>query len=141
MPKISVWMVRASLIYMGVGFWWGSLILHHKGVPIYPWTWRLLDPHIEFVVFGWGLLMVMGVAYWILPRFSGAWRYGDLRWGWACFITLNLGTCAGALGAWWAEPPLRLAGRLLILFAVLFFAVSIWARVKPLTTAPKLSTT
>jgi hypothetical protein len=49
MPKLSVWFVRASLIHMGIGFFFGSMILHHKGVPIYPWTWRLLSPHIELL--------------------------------------------------------------------------------------------
>lgn len=141
MPKLSVWMVRAALFQMGIGFLLGSLVLHHKGIPIYPWTWRLLPPHIEIMIFGWVMQFVMGMAYWILPRFSGVWRYGDLRWGWSSFITLNFGIALGALGGWWSDSVIQVIGRLQVLCAVLFFIVSIWARVKPLAFAPKTTMT
>lgn len=133
MPKLSVWMIRASLIYMGLGFFFGSLILHHKGIPIYPWTWRLLNPHIEIMIFGWTIQLVMGVAFAILPRFSDREnRYGAEYLGWWSFYLINSGVALSALSEWYMVNHLSLAGRLLVLVAILTFTVMIFPRVKPL---------
>ena len=132
MPKLSVWLVRAALLHMGVGFLFGALLLFHKGIPIYPWAWRLLTPHIELMIFGWTMQFVMGIAFWILPRFSGPARYGRVSLGWWSFGLFNAGLIAAGFGGWFALNPLLLAGRLLTLAAVALFAVLIWPRVKPL---------
>lgn len=132
MPRLSVWLVRASLLYMGVGFLFGSLLLHHKGIPIYAWTWKLLNPHVELMIFGWTMQFVMGIAFWILPRFSGARRYGRVSLGWWTFYLLNAGVILAGLGGWFAIAGLVLFGRLLVVGAVVLFIVMIWPRVKPL---------
>ena len=136
MPKLSVWFVRASLVYMGVGFLFGSLILHHKGIPIYPWTWRLLSPHVEIMIFGWTLQFVMGIAFWILPRFSGEGRYGKSMLGWWSLILINSGVLLSAVSSWFADYPLILAGRVCTLSAIILFILLIWSRVKPLSDYP-----
>ncbi|MCC7206759.1 MAG: cbb3-type cytochrome c oxidase subunit I [Anaerolineae bacterium] len=132
MPKLSVWMVRAALVHLGIGFLFGALILHHKGVPIYAWTWQLLSPHTEFVIFGWTMQFVMGIAFWILPRFSGERRYGRAGLGWWSFALVNGGVLLTALGDWFINGPLVLAGRVAVLAAVVLFVIVIWPRVKPL---------
>jgi hypothetical protein len=133
MPKLSVWLVRASLIYMGIGFLFGALILHHKGIPIYPWTWKLLNPHIEMMIFGWTVQFVMGIAFWILPRFTGRERYGNSALGWWSFGVLNSGIVLTISGAWITLDLLLLAGHLFTLVAVCLFVVLLWPRVKPLS--------
>lgn len=132
MPRLSVWMLRASLIHMGIGFLFGALILYHKGIPIYVWTWRLLTPHIELMIFGWTMQFVMGIAFWILPRFSGEERYGRVSMGWWSFALFNTGIVCTGLGGWFALAEPSLAGRLFTLAAVTLFAVLMWPRVKPL---------
>lgn len=133
MPKLSVWMVKASLVYMGIGFFVGSLILHHKGIPIYPWTWKLLNPHIEIMIFGWTIQLVMGVAFAILPRFSDRDnRYGAEYLGWWSFYLMNSGVALTALAEWHAMSHLVFVGRLLVLLAILTFTIMIFPRVKPL---------
>ncbi len=110
MPKLSVWFVRASLIHMGVGFLFGSLILYHKGIPIYAWTWKLLNPHIELMIFGWTMQFVMGIAFWILPRFSGANRYGQVTLAWWSFALLNIGIVCTSVSEWFALDTVSLVG-------------------------------
>ena len=132
MPKLSVWLVRASLVHMGIGFLFGALMLHHKGIPIGGTVWRLLNPHIELMIFGWTMQFVMGIAFWILPRFSGEERYGRVDLGWWSFALLNMGIGAAGLGSWIVLGWLTLVGRLLMLAAVVMFATVIWPRVKPL---------
>lgn len=132
MHKLSVWLVRASLIHMGIGFLFGALILHHKGIPIYGWSWRLLNPHIELMIFGWTMQFVMGIAFWILPRFSGDQRYGKVYLGWGSLVLLNSGIVMTASGIWFTQNLLALAGRVGTLSSIVLFAVLIWPRIKPL---------
>ena len=133
MPKLSVWMVRASLIYMGIGFLFGAMILHHKGIPIFNWTWLLLPSHIELMIFGWTMQFVMGIAFFILPRFSDRDnRYGLEYLGWWTFYLLNGGICLSAIAQSFSQKAFILSGRLLVLIAVVTYIVMIWQRVKPL---------
>ena len=132
MPKLSVYWVRASLIYMGIGFLFGTLILYHKGVPTFDWAWRLLNPHIELMVFGWTMQFVMGIAFWILPRFSGKQRYGKTFLGWGSFVLLNCGIVLNVYGLWSVNPLPSLFGQLSTFGAIVVFAILIWSRVKPL---------
>ena len=50
MPRLTVWMVRTSLLQLGIGFTVGMLMLFNKGVPFDPSIWRLLPIHIEMVL-------------------------------------------------------------------------------------------
>jgi hypothetical protein len=133
MPKLSVWLVRASLVYMGIGFLFGSLILHHKGIPIYPWTWKLLNPHIEVMIYGWTMQFAMGIAFWILPRFMGQGRYGKTYLGWWSFGLLNTGLALAVFEGWYTIGVLTTVGRVFILAGVIAFVVMMWPRVKPLS--------
>jgi hypothetical protein len=141
MPCLSVWMVRTALLHLGIGFTLGGLILFDKGVAIDPSVWRVLPLHIEFTLIGWLMQLAMGVAYWILPRFSAGPRYGR-RTGlaWAAFGLLNLGVIGAGVGQWFSDLAwLALVGRAAELVAVAAFAVYIWPRVKPLATAAGIS--
>ena len=69
MPKLSCWFIRAALLHLALGITFGMLILLHKATPFYPPLWRLLSLHIELLLFGWTVQLVMGVAFWIFPRF------------------------------------------------------------------------
>ena len=132
MPKLSVWMIRASMIHMGVGFLFGAVILWQKGLPFAGWVWRLLNPHIELMVAGWTLQLVMGVAFFILPRFANRNnRYGAEYLGWWSFFLLNSGLCLTVLGYWFFLPTVALAGRLLEMVAVMNYVVMIFPRIKP----------
>lgn len=130
MPRLSAWFVRAALVYLGLGFTVGGLLLANKGIPLHPLTWRLLPAHIEFLLLGWTLQLVFGVAFWILPR----WRTqrGDVRPAWAALILLNAGIWFVVLTGWLARPAWSLAlGRLLETTAVIAFAIHAWPRIKP----------
>ncbi len=131
MPKPSVWMIRAALLYFGTGFTLGALLLTNKGLPIDPLLWRLLPAHIEIVLIGWVLQLAMGVAFWILPRFSAQPRYGSVRPIWIAFTALNLGILTVIAASWGGSLTGMAAGRMVELAAVALFAVTLWRRVKP----------
>lgn len=131
MPRLSVWTIRASLLYLGAGFTLGGLMLFNKGVPLASSLWKLLPVHVEFVLLGWTMQLAMGVAFWILPRLRRQERYGNITLARIAFVLLNGGIAAVSLGEWLDGPdPLTLAGRSAELLAAFAFAVYIWPRVK-----------
>ncbi len=67
MPKYAVWLIRISYVYLILGFTLGALLLINKATGFYPEIWLLLPAHIEIVLFGWIMQLVMGVAYWSFP--------------------------------------------------------------------------
>lgn len=132
MPLLSVWAIRASLVYLLLGFTFGQLMLINKGVPFNASLWRLLPAHIEFLLVGWMAQLALGVAHWIIPRFRGGdfGRPALARWSVAL---LNAGVLMAGLGPLFSAPPaVRLLGRALEAAAALTFALYIWPRIRPL---------
>lgn len=134
MPRASRWFIRTSLVYLAVGFTLGALLLFNKGVPLGAAVARLLPAHIEFLLAGWVIQLVMGVATWIFPRFGvSPSAFGSEAATWVAFTLLNAGVWlagVGALAPGQAGDVLPLAGRLAEAGAAVVFAANIWARVR-----------
>lgn len=132
MPRLSTWMIRFALAYLGLGFTFGALMLLNKGLPVAPALWSLLPAHVEFLLLGWTVQLVMGMAFWILPRFSRGPKRGNEGLAWLAFGLLNLGVWLVGIGplvgstAW-----LPLLGRGAEAGAAIAFALHAWPRVKP----------
>ena len=132
MPRLTVWFVRTALLYLGVGFTLGALILFQKGVPYLGAVWQWLPMHYEFLLIGWTLQLAMGVAFWILPRYLYGAGRGDERLVWLAYGLLNAGVLSAGLGGWLGLPAgVVLAGRAAEALAALLFAAQAWPRVKP----------
>ncbi len=129
MPRLSVWFVRASLLYLLAGFLIGALILAQKGIPYYPPVWNLFPLHMEFLLIGWFAQLAMGVAFWIAPRFSQSPTRGNVRMVWVSFALINTGLLIALLQFW--VPPAALFGRLLEVTAGVAFTIGFWRRIKP----------
>lgn len=130
MPRLSCWLIRTALVYLLLGFTLGGLMLWHKGLPIHPAVWLLLPAHMEFLLLGWTVQLVMGVAYWTLPRAGTKRRKSILVW--FSYGLLNAGVCLVALSGFApATALIHLTGRLMEAGAVTAFAIHAWGRVKP----------
>jgi hypothetical protein len=130
MPRLSQHIIRAALIYLLLGFTVGGLLLAHKGLPFASSLWNWLPTHIEFLLIGWVLQLVMGVAFWILPRFWVEPRRPNERYALIAVILLNLGIWLVVAGTTFrAGNWALLAGRVAELGAVAFFARHSWGRV------------
>lgn len=125
MPRVSAWLLRASLVHLVLGFTVGALLLAEKGLTFAPSVWRLRAAHIEVLLFGWVVQLVLGVALWIFPRsrLSGSGAGGDSL-PWSAFLLLNVGVAAVAGG-------LELGGRIAELAAVGAVAAGLWRRARP----------
>ena len=129
MPRLSAWFVRASLAYFLLGFTIGALILAQKGISYYPSVWVLFPVHMDFLLVGWLAQLAMGVAFWIMPRFSRGPARGKVTLVWISFFLINAGLITGALKIWFA--PAALIERLAEATAGVFFTIGLWRRVKP----------
>lgn len=127
MPRLSVYMIRFSLLYLGIGMTIGGIMLWNKGMFISVDVWRLLPHHIELMLFGWVMQLVMGVAFWIVPRYTTSPRYGKTHQAWIAFVMFNIGLWLVLIQHTW----LIFIGRAVMLVAVVLFVVYLFPRVKP----------
>jgi hypothetical protein len=131
MPRASVWLIRAALVHLVIGFTLGALLLVNKATGLTAAIWRWLPVHLEILLVGWFVQLVMGVAYWIFPRF-GMSRAARGREGmaWLALVLVNAGVWLAAIG--WAESvsAIMVVGRMAELAAAGVLAVNIWSRTR-----------
>jgi hypothetical protein len=127
MPRVSAWFIRASLCHLVGGFVLGGLLLAGKGIALPPALWAWRPVHIEMLLVGWMIQLVLGVAIWIFPRFVLHRRpRRSAVSAWVAFVLLNLGVVLVCFGAGTAA-----AGRLSELAAAASFGIHLWGRVSP----------
>jgi heme/copper-type cytochrome/quinol oxidase subunit 1 len=107
-------------------------MLWNKGEIIDPLIWLALTTHIELLIFGWLIQLALGVAFWIIPRFTQEPRYGNVRRGWIAFAMFNLGILLVVLSSWVTGLEfLKAFGRLMEMSSILMYLMVLWPRVKP----------
>lgn len=130
MPKLSVFFIRTSLIYFLVGITLGAVMLAEKGLPVSSGIWSLRSAHIELTLLGWIVQLVMGVAYWILPRLPVGKPRGNPLTAWLAFALLNVGIIFGVFTIWGMNnPSLEAFFRFLQLSGIACFTYVVWPRI------------
>jgi hypothetical protein len=133
MPVLTRWFIKSSLIYF-VAALLISLTLAASTVWDLPdWTVRLGPAYFHLFLVGWVTQLIIGVVYWILPRFSGS--RGNTTLAWLAFGLLNLGVWLAGVGPAVGAPAIvTFLGRLAEVGAALAFAIHAWPRIKPVGT-------
>lgn len=134
MPRVSVYFVRASLVYLLLSFTIGGLMLANKGVPISPMIWGLLPLHIDFAFVGWMIQLAMGVAFWILPRFPKGPPRGNENLSWWALLLVNTGILFAVIEYVSHPPGFALIGRVAEILGLVTFVLGNWRRIKPFDT-------
>lgn len=127
MPVLARWYIKTALLYLALGVLFGAIILWNKGIPI-PGAWQVLSAHIAMVTWGWLLLLTLGVAYWILPRWGQ-----ERRRVWLAAVAyagLNAALWLVALAPWLRSAWPNALGGALQALACLAFALHAWPRVR-----------
>ncbi len=135
MPVIVRWYLRTALVMFVLALIVG-ILQNLSGI------FRSLPPGLTPVYFhllmvGWVTQFILGVAIWMLPRYSQEKPRGIEKLSWATYILLNVGLLVRAFG----EPlnalyPATAWGWLLVMSALLqwlagfFFVINSWQRVK-----------
>lgn len=102
---------------------------HAVVVPLERWMFTT-GLHVELALLGWILQLVMGTAYWILPRYHEEPKRGSPVLAWGSYTLFNGGLLVMAGVHLYVLPAFgALAGRVLLLVGVLCFVLLIWPRV------------
>lgn len=129
MPRIVRWYLRTALIMFVLALAAG--VLQALSTP------GLTPVYFHLLMVGWVTQFIMGVALWMLPKYTQAQPRGSDRLSWAGYGLLNLGLVLRAV----AEPanalsPGGMMGWALALSALLqwlagaLFVFNAWRRVK-----------
>ncbi|MEK7865858.1 MAG: hypothetical protein AAB434_04190 [Planctomycetota bacterium] len=93
MDRFARWFVISALGYLLIGGALGTWMVH---VPDTRGSYRW--PHLHLMVLGFVVMMIFGVAYHVLPRFSGNVLWSQ-KLGWVHFVAAQLGLL-GMIGSW-----------------------------------------
>jgi len=137
MPTLARWYIKAGLVYFVLALIAGVLVQARTVVDL-PSRLAVLRPvYIHLLAVGWITQLIIGVGYWMFPKFSRENPRGSERLAWATFILLNVGLALRVISepqvSICAEPDL---GWMLALSAVLqliagwLFVINTWARIK-----------
>ncbi|MBI5643229.1 MAG: hypothetical protein HY954_07115 [Deltaproteobacteria bacterium] len=134
MSSITVWFIRCAMIY----FLLAILLGIHMSVagPVYPY----MPIHVHFNLLGWMSMMVYGVGYHILPRFSGRPLWSDKLSYWQLWLA-NIGLVGMAIG--WGvrnssgDSTVLLVFSLLESASIVFFVINMLLTIKAAPAPPK----
>jgi cbb3-type cytochrome oxidase subunit 1 len=120
MDRITVWFVRASLVYLLVGTFLGVLAAGHPRL-----LGTLRSAHVHLNLAGFMTMMIFGVSHHIFPRFSGRPLYSR-RLVAATFWLGNLGVLGMALGFAVGLPSMVVGFGVMMFLAVTAFVVNLF---------------
>jgi cbb3-type cytochrome oxidase subunit 1 len=139
MSKITVGFIKCAMIYLLLAIMLG---LHMSGGgPKYPY----LQVHTHFNLLGWMSMFIFGVAYHILPRFSGQQLWSEKLAQYHLYLA-NIGLIGMAIG--WIVLATGNGKAVLMFFSfvealsVIFFVINMFKTIKaaPAPPAPKPAT-
>ena len=129
MPPLSRWSIKLALVHLVAGWLLGALLMANRAWGWSAGLWRWVELHIALALFGWTFLLVVGVAYWMLPTFGGRTNRGREKAAWTSVVATNVGVAAAVMGVLWGG----LWGWVAVLcwtMAVVSFGLHAWPRVK-----------
>lgn len=129
MPPVSMLLIRISLVHFIVAVTVGAVVMLERAFGLFPQFWLLLPIHIELAMTGWLLPLVIGTAWWIFPRHLAGKPRGSEKAAKTATVLLVAGIWTGISGAVSTTPEAVFAGRIVLLTAVLLFAVLLVPRV------------
>ncbi len=135
MPTLTRWFIKTALVYLVVALLVGALYVTRNLIELPPIVDALGPVYFHLFMVGWVTQLIIGVAYWMFPKFSMEKPRGSEPLGWVVFALLNIGLALRAIG----EPLLSSVpgmGRVVAASAVLqwlagmAFVANTWGRVK-----------
>lgn len=137
MPPITRLFVKTALAYLLAALIVGVLVTLRPLASVLPFVAGLSPVYFHLFMVGWVTQLIIGVAFWMFPKFTRARPRGYHWLAWATYWLLNTGLLLRAV----AEPamvvnPLPLWGWLIALSATLqwlggmAFVANTWPRVK-----------
>ncbi|MEZ4728175.1 MAG: hypothetical protein R3E79_13670 [Caldilineaceae bacterium] len=137
MPPITRTFIKTGLLYFVTALLASLLVAGYLPLGLPVWVAGLSPVYFHLFLVGWVTHLIIGVAYWMFPKFTKAQPRGSDTLAWSVYGLLNSGLLLRVI----AEPlqgvqPRPLWGWLLIVSAGLqwlgglAFVINTWPRVK-----------
>ncbi len=139
MPLLTRWYIKTSLVYLVLALVAGLILAGQSVWNVPPPAFSLFPTYLHLLVEGWVTMLIIGVAFWMFPKYLPDLPRGNETLAWAGYLLLNAGLVLRTI----AEPvngvilsPGSLWGILLAFAALLqwlggmAFVANIWGRVK-----------
>ena len=137
MPLLTRLFIKSAFVYLAAALLVSLLRALTPFLPLPAFIHTLNPVYFHLFLVGWVTELIIGVAYWMFPKFTREVPRGSTGLAWTTYILLNTGLILRVI----AEPimtlqPSRLWGGLLALSALLqwlaglAFVINTWPRVK-----------
>lgn len=137
MPPITRTFIKTGLLYFVAALLASLLVAGYLPLGLPAWVAGLSPVYFHLFMVGWVTHLIIGIAFWMFPKFTKAQPRGSEQLAWAVYGLLNGGLLLRVI----AEPlqsvqPGPLWGWLLVLAATLqwlggvCFVMNTWPRVK-----------
>jgi hypothetical protein len=137
LPILTRLWIKTALVYFVLALLLGILLAGQSAGLIHLPVQSLFPSYIHFLAVGWISQLIIGVVFWMFPKYTQNKPRRSEGLGWVTYITLNLGLLLRLVGeplhattnATWAGW-LMAASALLLLIAGTAFVINTWGRVK-----------
>lgn len=136
MPPLSRLFVKTAFVYLIIALALGLLLAAQPALGLSgPWT-VLTPAYFHLFMLGWVMQLIIGVGYWMFPKYSREKPRGNETLAWVIYWLLNVGLILRVF----AEPVNALAGgtwgwllaasALLQWLGGMAFVANTWPRIK-----------
>lgn len=137
MPLLTRVWIKSALVYFILALLLGLLLALDSAGVVALSIQGLFPSYIHFITIGWITQLIMGVVFWMFPKYTQQKPRRSDWAGWVSFSTLNLGLVLRLIGepmyatlhTIWAGWLMAIAA-LLLLTGGIAFVVNTWGRVK-----------
>jgi hypothetical protein len=137
MPVLTRWFVKTALLSLVLALLIGVLHTARAVLNLPEYVVYLGPVYFHLFLVGWATQLIIGVVYWMFPKFSTEKPRGSGGLAWATYGLLNVGLALRAvIEPLYAQQPEKGWGWLLALSALMqwlggmAFVLNTWARVK-----------
>ena len=125
MSKITVWFIRSAMVYFLIAVSLGVLMaMSQEGFYGYK------SIHVHLNLLGWMSMCIYGVAYHILPRFSGRPLFSD-RLSEIHFWTAHLGLIGMTVSWFLFNRRLLVVFSFIEVFSIILFVINMFKTIRP----------
>jgi hypothetical protein len=139
MPVLTRWFVKTSFVYLILELLAGVILGAQAVWPFNPPTAYLFPSYFHLMAEGWITMLIIGVVFWMFPKYTLERPRRSEGLGWSSYILLNLGLLLRII----SEPANAVVGAPTSIWAIMLtvaallqwlggmaFVVNSWGRVK-----------
>jgi hypothetical protein len=136
MPFLTRLFIKTSLVYFAAALLVGVLLALQSAGALSNAFAGLAPVYFHLFMVGWITQLIIGIAFWMFPKFSREKPRGSESLAWATYILLNAGLALRGISEPLLSPDQPLWGWLLVVASTLMwlgggaFVLNTWTRVK-----------